>query len=293
MGWWLDDDEVFGAELGGSFLASRQIAFGQGSPGTPVIARPFFNVNSQQQDASLVTFPGLASGSIAVQSGTRLYGIDANGLMLLNNSRDYPLRLIAGFRYLDLHDDLNIDETALVAPNGQVYAGQQIGVRDNFSCDNYFYGANLGISGGYNLRSLELQATLQCALGVGQECVTVQGWTSFSGPNGVQQVPGGLLALSSNSGTRIRDVFAVVPEADIDARYAITRHVIVSVGYSFLYWNQVTRAGGQVDTNVNPNLVPSSNSYGQPIVTPRDPLLTIHDTDFWAQGVHFGLELRF
>jgi len=292
LGGWLDSDEGFGVELGGLFLASRNVGIGLTSPGTPAIARPFFNVGTQQQDASLVTFPGLASGNVAVQSGTRLDGADARLLLALSGSKDYPVRLLLGFRYLDLHDDLTITEDVQVNANAPFYAGQQIGVRDNFACDNGFYGWNIGLSAAYNIRRLAVQATAQCALGLCQEYVTVAGLTNINGPGGGQTFPGGLLAVSSNSGSHFHDAFAVVPEVDLDARFEVTRHLIVSVGYAFLYWSQVARAGQQVDTNVNPDLVPTSKTYGQP-TSLQQPQLSIRDTGFWVQGVQMGLELRF
>jgi Putative beta barrel porin-7 (BBP7) len=288
FGGWLDCDECLGVELGGFFLASRTVGANVASPGTPVLARPFFNVDTMQQDSSIVTYPNVATGAIGIQSGTSLWGADANMVWTVNSSKDYPVRLLAGIRYLELHDDLTINEAVQVLPSSPVFPGQAIAVHDNFSCDNEFYGGNLGFSASYNLRQLELQATAQCALGLCQEYVAVLGSTHI----GNQSFPAGLLAVSSNSGGHVRDVFAVVPEVDLDARYEVTRHIVVSLGYEFLYWSQVARAGQQVDTNVNPNLVPTSNTYGLP-ATSQQPRLSIHDTDFWVQGVHLGLELRF
>jgi Putative beta barrel porin-7 (BBP7) len=295
FGGWLDCNECLGLEIGGMFLASRNVGIGLVSPGTPILARPFFNTSTQLQDSSIVAFPGVASGSVNVISGTSLYGVDSNVLVALNGSKDYPVRLLLGFRYLDLHDDLTITENVQVNASAPDYGGANIGVQDNFSCDNYFYGGNIGVSGSYCIRNLEIQATAQCAMGLCQENVSVGGLTSINGAGGLQTIPAGLLAVSSNSGTHIRNVFAVVPEADLDVRYEFTRHFIFSVGYSFLYWDQVARAGQQVDTNVNPDLVPTSKTYNPSAVPPalQQPQLSIHDTDFWAHGVHIGLEVRF
>jgi hypothetical protein len=292
VGGWLDCNECIGVELGGLVLASRTVGIDLTSPGTPVLARPFFNVSTQQQDSSLVTFPGLATGGVSVESGTRLYGADANMLFALNSSKDYPIRLLVGFRYLDLHDDLTVAEDVQVMASSPVFSSQQIIVRDNFACDNYFYGGNLGLSASYNLSNLELRATAQCALGLCQEMVNVAGLTNISGNGSTQTFPAGLLAVSSNSGSHLRNVFAVVPEVDLDAGFEVTRHLVFTVGFSFLYWSEVARAGQQVDTNVNPDLVPTSATYGQSNI-PHQPALSIHDADFWVYGLHLGLELRF
>jgi hypothetical protein len=291
LGGWFDDEECVGMELGYAFLASRAVVFALASPGSPVIARPFFDVNAQREDASLVSYPGVAAGSVSVHSGTSLQAADANLFTTLNGSKDYPLRLLAGFRFLQLHDDLDVQEDVQVDPSSAVLAGQHIGVHDHFACDNYFYGGNLGLSAVYHVRRLELQITAQCALGVNHEVVNIAGGTRFDGPGGSQLVPGGLLALSSNSGVQGRDVFAVVPELDLDARFEVTRHLIVSAGYSFLYWSRAARTGQQVDLHVNPDLVPTSTTFGPSAL--QQPQPGIRDTDFWVHGVHFGVELRF
>jgi hypothetical protein len=290
LGGWFDDEQGYGLSVGGSFLASRTVGSGLGSPGTPVVARPFFDVNGQQQNASLLSFPGMASGTIGIRSGTSLYGVDANCVTALVSTQEFAVRLLVGFRYFDLHDDLTIDERVLVDPAAILpTAGQSIGVHDSFGCDNYFYGGNLGFSAAYDLRRLEFLVKAQCALGLSQECVNIAGATRFDGG---PAIPAGLLAVSSNSGSHVRNAFAVVPEVEVDARFEVTRHVVISAGYSFLYWSNVARAGQQVDTNVNLNLVPTSNTFGQP-GGPNQPQASVRDTNFWAQGVHFGLELRF
>jgi hypothetical protein len=247
------------------------------------------------QDSSIVTFPAVASGNLNIISGTRLYGVDANMLMTLNSCKDYPVRLLLGFRYLDLHDDLTITENVQLNSSSPEFPGATIGVQDNFGCDNYFYGANIGVSAEYHIRRLEIQGTLQCAMGWCQEDVNIGGVTNINGPGGVQTFPAGLLALSSNSGSHIHNVFAVIPEADLDVRYEFTQHFVFSLGYSFLDWDLVARAAQQVNSNVNPDLIPTSKTYNPSAVPPalQQPQLSVHDTNFWVHGVHIGLEVRF
>ena len=51
--------------------------------------------------------------------------------------------------------------------------------------------------------------------------------------------------------------------------------------------SSVARAGDQVDLRVNPNLITTTP------VGPANPPFAIHDTNYWAQGVNFGLEFRY
>jgi hypothetical protein len=76
---------------------------------------------------------------------------------------------------------------------------------------------------------------------------------------------------------------------DVKLAYQITPRLTASLGYTFLYWSNVARAGDQVDTTVNPTLIP-------PVVAPTGPArpaVTFQQSGLWAQGIQLGLELIF
>ena len=55
-----------------------------------------------------------------------------------------------------------------------------------------------------------------------------------------------------------------------------------------LYWTSVARPGDQIDLNIDPRQFPP------PITTDATrPAFVLHTTDYWAQGVNLGLDLRF
>jgi hypothetical protein len=68
--------------------------------------------------------------------------------------------------------------------------------------------------------------------------------------------------------------------------------VRVFTGYNCMYWSRVVRPGNQIDTTVNLTQVPIHPSFG-PLVGPAQPTVPLTQTDFWAQGIQFGLELRY
>jgi hypothetical protein len=72
--------------------------------------------------------------------------------------------------------------------------------------------------------------------------------------------------------------------------YYLTPRMKVFAGYNILYWSNVARSGGLIDTVVNPNLVPSGTSG---TALPARPAQQIQFTDLWAQGVNVGLEIRY
>jgi len=106
--------------------------------------------------------------------------------------------------------------------------------------------------------------------------------------NGVAQ--GGLLVLQpTNMGTYTFDEFGVLTEVGIALRRELHCGITASVGYSFLHWNTVYRAGDQVDTTVNPDqIIPPGAGLG-----PARPSFPSQSASFWAQGLRFGLEYTF
>jgi hypothetical protein len=76
--------------------------------------------------------------------------------------------------------------------------------------------------------------------------------------------------------------------------YQILRNLSGFIGYDFLYWNQVVRPGSQVDQTVDTRQVPTSSAYGGfPFPKITAPEALFNRTDFWAQGLTFGMELTY
>ncbi|HNL54844.1 MAG TPA: BBP7 family outer membrane beta-barrel protein [Turneriella sp.] len=90
--------------------------------------------------------------------------------------------------------------------------------------------------------------------------------------------------------------FAFVPEVNFNVGYQFTNHFKMFVGYDFLYWSKVLRAGDQIDTTVNLAGIPYAPQPGQrdadgnviPAGANR-PTVLLRETDFWAQGISLGM----
>ena len=113
-----------------------------------------------------------------------------------------------------------------------------------------------------------------------------------AGTGSARTFPGGYLALPSNMGEYHRTHFGVVPEVGLNLKYQLTQKLGVSLGYTALYLNSVVRPGEQIDRNVNGGQ--SSLYSGTPTPPglqggPAQPAPLFHTTDFWAQGINFGL----
>jgi hypothetical protein len=293
-GAWLDECQSFGLEGSYFFLVPRGNHFdaaGDGGPNSPVLARPFFNTNIGREDSELVAFPGVLAGRIRVDPSSRLQGFEANALCKLCCGCNWRIDALAGFRYLDLDEGLTISENLAVLPAVPLLGGSQFVVQDSFSTHNQFYGGQLGLRAAASLGRFSTVANLKVALGDCQQLVDIHGFTQITTPAGaVTTQPGGLLALPSNSGRFFGDRFAVVPEANLAVGYQVTDHLSISIGYTFLYSSDVARPGDQIDRAINPGALPITGATSVPS---SRPAFSLQGTDFWAQGLTFGLELRF
>ncbi len=302
---WLDTAGL-GVQVSGFALEQRSVRFGAASDasGNPILAQPFFDVLGNTQSAHYITFPDALAGGVGVASTSHLWGLESNLTGLSLGSGEARGRLLAGFRYLDLTESLGITQTQTVLPNGAAFLngyelnpGDTLQLADAFHTRNQFYGGQVGFEGEWQFGALVLGATAKVALGDMHEVVQVQGSTALlaAGVAGIaDSASAGTLAQDTNSGTRRKDVFAVVPELNLKVSYRITDNLLASVGYTFLYVSDVVRPGSQIDTGINVTHVPTSEVFGLvPEFGPARPAPLIQHSDFWAQGINLGLELRF
>ncbi len=304
VGWNLDPCGTCGIEVSGFFLGRKNDNF---AANNPVLARPFFNFNTGMQDRELTSSPGTApgdffklQGSINVQNFSDFWGAEINYRRLLCADCNYSISALVGFRYLDLHEGLDITENVLslqAVPGFPIFnPGNQITVADSFHTRNRFYGGQAGLDGEYYLGRWFVGGRAQVGLGVTHETVDINGSQTVATPGGQRMTfNGGLLALPSNIGTFSQNKFAVVPQIGVKLGYNLTDNVRLFVGYDFLYWSNVVRPGDQVDTNLNVSQIP--NFGNNPAFVPPSnivrPIVPMRTTSFYAHGVSAGLEVRY
>lgn len=286
---------IVGFEGSGFLLEQRSVgaALAPTASGLPVTGLPILDATTNTEEtivgqAPAGVFPFTSRATLAVDAQTRLWGAEANGLLNLVRNDRFQLDAIAGFRYLDLDENLTISLGGATALSG----GQTIvvGAADQFNTRNQFYGGQLGGRLAYRYNRLSLGGTAKVALGSVDEVVAISGSRSQVGFGGAASFtsPGFVYALPTNIGRTTRNHFAVLPEVQGSIGYHITERVRASVGYTFLYLSDVVRPGDQVDRVIN-----ESQRLGAPLVGPARPMPLFNTTDFWAQGVSFGLEFTY
>ncbi len=292
-GWW-DCDRRCGFELSGFVTEHRTEILDFSVPSTSqfVLARPFINAITPDQPAALlVAFPGEFSGSAHVDAHLEFYGAEANVLRNLLYCDRAKFNFLAGIRYLDLDERLEVSSTTFT-PTADPNDPNRTVILDRFSTRNQFVGAQLGFQSEWRRGRYFLDATGKVALGDMREHVDIFGSTERTVTGVTTTVPGGLLAQVSNIGGKSHDEFAYVPELTLKFGYQWTQRISTYIGYNLIYLSRVVRPGDQIDPVVNPVLVPVSDVFGGQF-GPVRPLPRFDQTDFWAQGATLGLSIRY
>jgi hypothetical protein len=188
-----------------------------------------------------------------------------------------PAAILIGYRFARLDDDLRIDELQVAGPNS-------VSLFDSFESENTFHGAQIGLITETRWNRWTGEFVMKVALGNSHARVRIDGTTTTNiGVIPPVVAPGGLLTQASNIGTYDRDDFAILPEFGATLAFNITERLKATIGYTFLYWSQVARAGEQIDRDVN---LP-------PAIGPNRPEFRFVMTDFWAHGGNVGLEYAY
>ena len=288
-GYWFDPQRTSGIE--GSFFALENASSGYSaaSGGDPILARPFFDVSSNQQSALLSAFPGTLAGSLSASETSRLLGADVLYAHDLGTWGAGRFTARVGYRYLRAADQLAVSGTStFTAAGGPVPLGSGIAVSDAFSATSDFHGLDLGLAGELARGHWMLEWQAKVALGANRNDIQISGVTATTVGGDTTSTPGGLLALSSNVGGYRRTCFAVVPELALNAGYEFAPGWRITGGYELLYWSAVQRAGGLIDTRVNPNLLPPALGTG-----PLVPQARLNTTSLLAHGVSVGVSYKF
>lgn len=295
VGYWFDTCDPKGIEFGYFGLGSRSQHFGAGSNQFPVLARPFLSQNTGLETVELTAFPGVGLGRVDVTTTSRLWGAEANYRCNACCGCWYRIDFLAGVRYAQLTESLNINEQISVAGANPLGfpVGTAASVSDRFGTRNEFVGGQVGADMNFHYGCWSVDLLGKLALGNNHEVVNIQGSQIVTTPGGVPQVfNGGLLALPSNSGRFTRDRFSVMPELGVKLGYNITDNLRVTVGYTWVYWSSVVRPAYQIDRVLDMNQIPNF-ARGPAVVGASRPGVPFTQSDFWAQGVSFGLEYNY
>jgi hypothetical protein len=289
---WVEELDDTAVEFVGFFLADDYQSgdFVKQSSGSRILARPFVNANSGQEDSELVAFPGQLAGQITVASYSEAYSAAGLVRRTIGVGPGGRIDALGGYRYFRFRENLAIREN-LISTNtsGLIPLGTTTDLVDRFAVGNDFHGGEFGLAGEWFVgSSVSLELLTKVALGglfrqaaiSGKTITTIPGVAPFS-------TPGGLLALPTNSGVRSNNGFGVLPELNLNMTVLISPRVTFLTGYTLIVLNDVLRTGDQIDRVVNP-----SQLGGQPLQGPPRPAFDFHHSTLVMQGLNFGIDYR-
>lgn len=325
LGTWLDPAQTWGlsaeyfglADAGESFFAASD------ANGVPTISRPYFTVYGVDgsgdlkpagENAELVALQGELAGSLRVATNTSFQG---GGAFLRHTfccknrcwgscdgshancttsccddaSSGVPgglrVGMFGGYRFMNLGDGVSITEDLTAISTVPADQGRFL-INDNFRSNNQFHGGELGFVAEARRARWTMELLSRLALGNNRQTVRIDGSTVISGSQQDDGTyTGGLLALPTNIGTYSRNQFSVIPQINANLGYNLTPSLRAIVGYTFIYWGNVARAGEQISLDVNETYIPAG--FAQP-EGPRRPAFAWQQNDFWAQGLNVGLD---
>jgi hypothetical protein len=292
LGAWLDPARQAGIEVTFLTLGTNDQSANFNSATTPILGIPFTNVLTGNQVAVLAAYPNVTTGTIGVSAVNRFDTLDVLLRRSIYQNYNAGMDFVLGYRYARLGDTVTMDDSITgVGRGGIVPVGTTLDVQDRFDTGNTFNGVEFGFDSQVRRAAWTVDLLMKLALGNTHTTTTIGGGSATIPAAGapITYSPGGLLALSSNSGSYSSNQLSIMPELGLTLGYDITSRLRATMGYSFIYWSQVLRAGEQIDTNINPNLFPP------PAAAPglRQPRFLNATNDFWAQGLSWGLEYSF
>jgi hypothetical protein len=286
LGYWFNEAETAGIETSLFFIERDSSILHIKRVTTPLFLL-YTDANSGEQ--AVEQFSGLfpngitRQGSVQVYGRKEIYGQDIRGLFEISRDETWKWTAIAGAKFIQFRNQLNIVTTGSDLPDLNVL----FGVEDNYHAYDRFYGGQIGLRTEATFGSWFTNATVTCGLGSNEQRLVTHGQRLVHTPTSYNRRGAGLYIQRSNTGEDIRWAFSAVPEVNANVGWAPNDWFNIQVGYSLMVWLNVLRAGNQVDTVVNTNQLNGPDYEG-----PARPSIPWKQSTFWGQGVHLGLELR-
>jgi hypothetical protein len=284
LGGWLDDSQRYGIEGSGFGFLSTQAVYSTSSLGRsfPILDVPFYSIDTGSETVLVGNRPNTITDSNTFQTSS----LELNGLYNVGSQNSFPLILSLGFRFMNIHEKLRLNDaihnTPILPPNAI------LNVRDQFTTKNNFYGLQLGARTNLTYNNISIEALAEIALGKNIEKLTINGQTNVDDKTIIQPI--GLFAEPTNIGTFKNQQFTLIPALQIKMAYKLNKFIRPFITYQVIYINNLILSSNEIDRNINK----SQNILigGSGVLTgPPTPLPQFNNTSLWMQGISIGIEL--
>lgn len=272
-GFWLDEYHERGVDASFLYLAqdgTNSVLFSDG--------RPLLLPTADGRGFPLADPDAGYAGAYQAGLTTRFATADVNYRHNLACTTAARLDALAGYRYAHLGEQFEVYGKRL-GPAGQI-----VRFRDDATASNQFHGGQVGLAGEVRAGGWYAGGTAKVAFG------SVFADTGLGGKfrvNGTV-VPSGFYSRPGLAGEREYTRFGVVPTVGLTLGRQLGDHARVFVGYNFLYANHFTRGPDVIEPT--PNVSAADPFRPLPAAADRRDNVT---SDFWAQSVNLGLEVRY
>jgi hypothetical protein len=284
----LGPEQAQAIEFRYTFLEDERASFSGSAADNSILARPFFNIDQNAEDARLIVFPDVIDGTLNIDAKTEFQTAEVLLSRPVVSTDMAQVFWSFGYRYANLKDTIQIQENTTSLSG--VTEGTTFDVTDKFETKNHFNGGQIGltmIEAPSSRWSVEMGAKFAFGHTLSKTAITGQ-TTTTTDAGDTSTNDSGLLALGTNIGQYEDNLSSTISELAIAVRHRFPRGVVASVGYSVMYWSDLGRAGNAIDRTINPTQIPPDTLAG-----PARPEFDFQSTDFWARGVNFGLEFNF
>jgi hypothetical protein len=305
-GLWLDTCHCWAVSGDYFHTGDDDYRFRADSDPNRIVTRPFFNTQTGQPDAELVSVPNELDGTVVVAWDDTFEGAGlalnhclwrccTPGCSPCDCGTSRSLNCIVGYRWYQYDSDLAITENLLVLPGTStpLVPGTQILVEDRFAVRNEFHGGEIGISGCYQRSWCWIDGMAKLALGSNRRTVRINGQTVNTVPQqGTARFLGGLLTSEvTNIGTYEDNQFIGIPEFRVGIGALLTHGLSARLGYNIIIWDDVVNVSSALPPNlaVDPRNLPPVEEVGG--LHPR--FEGIRGSTFVAHGFTAGLEWAF
>lgn len=251
------------------------------SLGRPYYFVPVLNPGLAQEDSVIISQQGLFSGSVQAEFDTELFMSDGYAKIMFCHNKSSRLEFIGGYTYAKLDDMIAITSSRVDTSNatlpGTVFAS-------NYDTENEFIGGQLGFESIISRGRWSARTVTKVHLGNVEQTVTKLGTTTDLLGNNVVGTQNSSVLIDEEQGTETQDVFTFIPELDFTIGYRFRDHVSFTLGYTFLYFDNVAMAGDQIDRNRDTSTIGAN-------VTPVS--YDIVEGNHWVQGLSIGASLDY
>lgn len=245
------------------------------------IGRPFFNTELPGQDSILVNLDGNFAGNVTVESDLRMLAAEAYGRLKFGRGSNYRVDLIGGYTHFNIDDRLWARSTTINTGTGTTDR-----FFDDFDAENHFHGGQLGLESTVNQGRWTLTTLAKVHLGNMHQAIDIRGASSRMTGVVEETFASGALAFDDSIGRHERNKFAFAPELNLKLAYRFRPNVLLSVGYSFIYFDNVLLAGDHIDPVFDGSTLLTNGPHGQ---RPFE----FRDSGLWVQGIDLGFVLDF